>query len=241
MNLHTLYFFDKGLEEATEEFSPSDIEGLQLWLDATDTDTLFQDDSFSTPTAVDSDLVGGWRDKSGNDQHVIQDTLSKRPLYKSDPVIYFDGVDDFLERSSFGPFAQPNTFFLVAKWRSNSGTVPLIDGSVSSARNGVSRGASNWKMYAGTSVEMFALDTAYHILTFVFDGNASRMYLDGVPGSVADPGSMGIEGFLIGTNRTKTIQGDANIGEILVYNRTLEASERSDVLQHLGQKWGIAI
>jgi hypothetical protein len=71
-------------------FSPLDLPGLVLWLDA------------SRITGLsDSDPVAQWDDLSGLSNHAAQATGSKRPTYKVNivngrPVVRFDGVDDWL-------------------------------------------------------------------------------------------------------------------------------------------------
>lgn len=85
-------------------FSPLSLPGLALWLDASDLGTLFQDSALTTAATADGDPVGGWRDKSGNGNHILQATAGKRPTYKTSggasglggKGILFDGVDDFL-------------------------------------------------------------------------------------------------------------------------------------------------
>ncbi len=53
-------------------FSPTDISGLELWLDAADSSTI-------TTTSVGR--VSQWSDKSGKDKHATQATDNIRPLF----------------------------------------------------------------------------------------------------------------------------------------------------------------
>lgn len=75
-----------------------------VWYDAEDLTTLFQDSAGTTPVSANNHSVGLWQDKSGNARHVIQATSGKRPLYKSTlynskPYVKGDGVDDILARA----------------------------------------------------------------------------------------------------------------------------------------------
>jgi prepilin-type N-terminal cleavage/methylation domain-containing protein len=52
-------------------FSPSQIAGLALWLDASDTATLFNEDRYCEgPLIIDEEPLRCWKDKSGYDNHV---------------------------------------------------------------------------------------------------------------------------------------------------------------------------
>ena len=58
---------------------PPASDGLAVWLDASDYSSLFQDqDGFGQVTGGNQ-AVGLWRDKSGNDNHMIQMRSESRP------------------------------------------------------------------------------------------------------------------------------------------------------------------
>lgn len=82
--------------------SPIDISDCSLWLDASDTKTLFQDATSFTPVSGDGSPVGYWADKVGG-QDVVQSVSSARPTYRTSvlngrPTVYFDGGDDLISR-----------------------------------------------------------------------------------------------------------------------------------------------
>lgn len=69
-------------------FTPTEIAGLELWLDAADSSTI-------TTTSVGR--VSQWSDKSGKDKHATQATDGSRPMYVSSvtnglPGIHFDSM-----------------------------------------------------------------------------------------------------------------------------------------------------
>lgn len=73
----------------TELFSPLDIEGCVLWLDA------------SQESFANNDPVGTWTDRSGNLNDAVQFTDGYRPIFKTNilgsmPGLLFDGSDDKL-------------------------------------------------------------------------------------------------------------------------------------------------
>lgn len=72
-------------------FSPSDISGLRLWLDASDPASLFQDAAGSTP-AGNGDPVGQWADKSGNGNNLTQGAASLQPTVAANGIS-LDGTE----------------------------------------------------------------------------------------------------------------------------------------------------
>ena len=74
------------------------------WYDISDLSTLFQDTAGLIPAVVNQQ-VALVKDKSGNGNHLTQETLGARPyLYQdSDNKFYllFDGVDDYMASPSF--------------------------------------------------------------------------------------------------------------------------------------------
>jgi hypothetical protein len=74
--------------------------GLQLWLDASDSATLFDATTGGSLVAADGG-VSRWEDKSGSGRHATQGTSANRPARKtaiqgSKDVLRFDGSNDSL-------------------------------------------------------------------------------------------------------------------------------------------------
>lgn len=85
-------------------FSPTDIDGLAAWHDASDATTLFQDAAGTTPATDDGSRIGCWMDKSGAGCHLTQTNADKRPTLKLNiqnglAGIRGDGTDDSLSFS----------------------------------------------------------------------------------------------------------------------------------------------
>lgn len=81
-------------------FAPSTITGLQLWLDASDDQTLYDATTGGSLVAADG-TVARWEDKSGNGRHATQGTSANRPARKTaiqggKDVLRFDGSNDSL-------------------------------------------------------------------------------------------------------------------------------------------------
>jgi hypothetical protein len=115
-------------------FLPSNVTGLQLWLDASDAETLYDATSGGSLVAADG-AVARWEDKSGNGRHATQGTSANRPLRKSaiqggKDVLRFDGSNDTLSISGSASsmkflHSADNTVFLVLS-RPSGGYQPLI-------------------------------------------------------------------------------------------------------------------
>lgn len=105
----------------TPPWSPANLPGLLLWLDA------------GRITGLnDGDSVSQWNDVSGNANHWAQATISKQPTYETNelnggPIVRFDGVDDVLEHAGLD-FGSSYTLFAVFAYQGTSNG-PLFYGS----------------------------------------------------------------------------------------------------------------
>lgn len=78
-----------GLRGGAAAWTPAELEGLALWLDADDSSTI----------TLNGSTISQWDDKSGNDRHATQATASDQPTYTESglngkPVITFPGGGD---------------------------------------------------------------------------------------------------------------------------------------------------
>lgn len=76
-------------------FSPDQISGLKLWLDAANSSSLFQASSCTgTPSTASSDPVGCWKDLSGNGNDAVQTiNTSYRPVLNTAGINSVAAVD----------------------------------------------------------------------------------------------------------------------------------------------------
>jgi hypothetical protein len=103
-------FFGKtifGSVSETPAFTPTSISGLQLWLDASDTSTLFDATAGGNVVTTNNAAVARWADKSGNNRHFTQSTSNARPVLNlanqnNKSVLYFDGSNDTISGSVTG-------------------------------------------------------------------------------------------------------------------------------------------
>ena len=83
----------------TSVFTPATISGLQLWLDAADSSTLFDAITGGNLVTTEGAAVARWADKSGNNRHAIQSVVNNRPT-KSGSSLSFNGTTSFFDTIS---------------------------------------------------------------------------------------------------------------------------------------------
>ena len=234
-------------------FAPTDISGLQVWLDADDPTT------FITVVGVDGERVTDWLDKSGNSRHATQALYDNAPDLSGNGLNFSSGVGQALLLPDFTTV--PYTIFIVMNYATtgNTGIALFINRSGSAAiwRNlygdapnpiyqsiGVDYGGSAFRyMAASPGVD----DTARHIQTFSLpDSSIGKFRLDGVDGDST-------AGFTQSTGTATAItlgaysQDPTNaslsgtIHEVLWYDSFLTLSQREDVEAYLSEKWGVAL
>lgn len=225
-------------------FLPPDIAGLQLWLKADA--GLYQDSSFTIPADADGDVVGGWKDQSGEGNDVIQATTANKPMLKlsilnGQPVIRFDGTDDWLRVSSVS-LSQPNTIIVAFQISNLTGVRTVFDG-VTDAEQRFDAWAGNFRFFAGSTVNIKSSSTDSFILSIIADGASSEAWFNGSSIGTFDPGTNGLSGISIGSNYTSQgnneIQGD--IPEFLLFDSGLSNSDRQQVEEYLSDRFGIAL
>jgi hypothetical protein len=156
-------------------FSPTDIAGLKLWLDASQITGL-----------NDGDAVATWSDVSGNGRDFTQGTASARPIYKTailngKPVVRFDGIDDKLSRANFITTGVGTTFAVARRSGGSAGVQEIIGLGSSGGFTGwvalaaKSFGSANWGVYVngGWNASSYSLDGVWSTVRFRSDGSAN--------------------------------------------------------------------
>lgn len=229
-------------------FSPDDISDLKLWLDANDAATITKDGG---------NLVSQWDDKSGEGNNVSQATPSQQPLWVDAvqnglPIIRFDGVNDFLKRSTYvgGVLAQPNTAFVVCKFPGiASGTLaPVFDGGSGNSQRNLfynqqpATSTTGHVVFAGTGLVNTTTTkdtTNIRLYDLVFNGGSSRLFRDSVQLSAGNAGTFPMGGVSLAVFNNVTFFANPDIAEILIYNKLLTTQEKDDVRDFLNTKWGL--
>ena len=235
--------------------APDTVVGLQLWLDAADSSTLFDSTTGGLPV-VGGGKVARWEDKSGNANHATQGTANERPLRKTNDtngndVVLFDGANDWFSLASGLDLSGDVTIFTVIK-RNASG----INNPVLASQNSLVVYASYWYnddiIYytaASSSVRFISSTVSTDTGVFLLESQnhtnkttPSRIFKNGT--EVAS-GSIGtsIETYNSVGFRDKNSGEfmDGEICEIVHYNRELSSQEVLEVRNYLANKWGITL
>jgi len=247
-----------------EEFSPSDISGLALWLDASQTGDLFQNSDGTVPAVNSGDPVGYWRDRSGNNRHATQATGASRPLVSTAAVgtrsaMAADGANDFLSLGNIASaFPSAGTVFVVC---APSRISPATSWSA------FSTGASHWDIYNGNvaypgvlrSTRLNSVQTiipyngAAHqgstlILRYRSSASAWGGYVNGAVSQIASAaysaGPTNASAYVIGADISGgTTNGPfkGTICEVIAYSRALTDSECARIERVLAAKWQAAL
>lgn len=219
---------------------PSEISGLKLWLDASDSSTLYQSSGGSLASA-DGDPVGQWRDKSGNSNHLSQTDGTKKPVVKlavknNLPCVRFDGSNDKMALSF--TLNQPEFVFAVFSCKTNG--AQAWDGATQDYMWGwVS--TTTFETYAGAygpKITNFSLNN-FCLIEALYNGASSEIFMNGVSGGTGNVGAFNAGGFTIGGSAGNFSNQNMDVCEILIYQAALGSVDRKKVEAYLSAKWSV--
>jgi hypothetical protein len=260
---------DTGAAVASAATGAVMMTGLQLWLDASDADTLFQDSAGTTPATADNDPVGYWADKSGNGNHATQATTSAKPALKlaiqngrnvvrfttDDVLTIGDKLDMrtnnilvFVVGKKAGVGATAETYFAKSRLASESGRYALIyaSGSLNAVYAHTSGGEDVVVARTGGSYEVVA-----QRINRV--SGANRLYANGAqigsdnaftPDTGTDHNTTFVSqlgAYRDASDAANTLFLTGDEAEVLVFHRATEysAGEVAAIFSYLNAKWAV--
>lgn len=210
-----------------------DLPDLAIWLDANDG---------STVTLRDSQYVTTWADNSGNGINASQATAANQPEYVTSgtrPLVRFNGTSHYLT-AALGTLTQPTTIFYAGSFGNKTGGV-MLDGTGSTNRQVIGAGTATTAdvvMWSGSVGPSWGnMPQSFGVYTAVFNGASSSARKDGVQVNTGNPGSNSIQGLTLGARFSAARFLDGDVGELLIYDRLLNATEIGQVETYLMNKW----
>ena len=214
------------------QFSPRQIAGLGLWLDAADSSTV-------TGTAP----ITGWTDKSGNARTV---TITSGPTYGSttrngkNTMSFNNNVIS----SSIASAVGTGDFTLIAVWyQSSAGTNTVLSlGTVASSSQSLGFSGNKYNFYQFGDVNESAYSTptpSWVVQIGTRIGSVKKVYINGNLGTTPSSTSydVSVTTVTIGKGDNFAITGE--IGEIMIYTGTMSDTSRQSLESYLAQKWGL--
>lgn len=216
-------------------------ENLLMWIDFSDTTTVFQETARSTPSSI-GDPIGGVADKSGNNNHLYQDTANLKPVYAAGPAANRNVSDSrhtatppFLEFTS--ELTTIRTVVMVAKGAvvtQQVGTEIWIFGHSSSYQwSPLATGQMFDTTWSSTSIGTVTIDgTGYTRATApCLSNNKFKTF------SIETTGNMAAS-----RHSRDRADGSRNFhgwcGEYVVYSTALSAGDLAAVTAYFKGKWG---
>lgn len=241
------------LDTWPRQFDPSALSGLQLWLDASDSATLFDATSGGSLVAANG-VVRRWQDKSGNARHV---TGSAGPTRKTSVVNSKDALlcaNSLLTNSSINlSGASSASLFAVIQF-ANSGSFQIGCGfGTASSYGGLllsgNRSASRYSVDVGNNIafsETYAFGgtvggSVMHIAG-IYSSPSVTIYQGGVSSGTASfsSGLNSASGFTVGSYfSTSTLPLSGYVCEIVYLNRAATALEIASMQNYFSTKWGV--
>jgi hypothetical protein len=236
-------------------FSPQNIPGLVIWLDAADSNAVTQS----------SGVVSAWRDKSPNPINVTQDTLAARPTYESNvqnglPALRFTTSQMMQSTSnltlppeqswfvSFRPLATPHMIFVEHGPNVNTTAGSYFYGSNNALIQIRRSGVRTIFDAAGVGATIFPVGSWY--IASVVNSNLTTSpttdifwTLNGARRNVTTDSNLltGNATNLLYINPTSRVPASNYTGEILIYDRALPAGEVRLIERYLAYKWGVTL
>ena len=217
-------------------FAPSDIAGLSLWLDASDTATV----------EITSSKVSTWSDKSGNLRNATQTVAERGPTYVTSGVVFTASSTHFMNITV--PFNTSHSVFLVSQsstgtenyyyGRVDVGGAPTIIQNYGGTRkieyyDGLTDRATFAESPPSSSPSMVNFVRSFgNTVTGFYNGNSAFSIPQTSTGNTVNPWRY------IGRSDNANYL-NATIFEFMIFRTALTTTQRQKVEGYLAWKWGL--
>ena len=214
------------------QFSPRQISGLGLWLDAADSSTV-------TGTSP----ITAWNDKSGAGRTV---TITSGPTYGTtsrggNRTMSFNNNTI---TTSIASAVGTGDFTLVAVWyQSAAGTNTVLSlGTVASSSQSLGFSGNKYNFYQFGDVNESAYSTAtpsWVVQIGTRIGSVKKVYINGNLGTTPSSTTYDVSVTTVTIRKGDNFAISGEIGEILIYTGTMSDTNRQLLESYLAQKWGL--
>jgi hypothetical protein len=230
---------------AIKPFSPANVSGLGLWLDATV--GLFDATSGGNAVTTDGSAVARWEDQSGNNRHATQGTGSAQPLLKTAirngrNVIRFDGSNDGLSISSLSLGSSPAYTVFCVLYQNGTGFTVWLEGGVLNPYLSTGNGFDGAVHYDGSNIYNYTTSATYNSWNvFAYSQNSSnrRWYHNANAAAAGSASTRAATFTFIGSTRGIGFYFNGDIAELLIYSSYLSDADRESVRDYLNTKWAV--
>jgi PKD repeat protein len=213
------------------KFNPNSYNNLQLWLVADSVNTI-------------DDFVLEWYDLSENEFHLTQSEESRRPIFVDSvinnyPVIRFNGTSSKLATEFETICPQPNTIFIVYKISGLSYNQVILD-ALTTNRSILQFYINKLKLKSMTDdiVEYtLSVPTPFLLNTLIYNSPDSKLYDFATLKSEGNSGSLGFDGFCLGSTQDNQAFFEGDIAEVLFYDGVLNTASVRHIQQYLYTKY----
>jgi hypothetical protein len=220
---------------ASGSFLPSSLNGLEVWLDASQTSTV----------TLNGSTVSEWRDRRPSSSFKLgQPTAASQPTWVASSKNGLGGmnfaVNLLLATYHSGvtlTLSQPTTFFAVFQTPSTASGWSFWDGV-----------ASRQHIYGNTNTEMYVFSGAsggpasvsaatWYAAVIIYNGASSSYRMNTKTATTVNAGTSSLDGLVLGSG--SGLRGDAN--EFGIFSRAVSDSEAGSLLNYLSKKWAITL
>jgi hypothetical protein len=231
-----------------------DIPDLVLWLETS------LESSFVKSEAQDATNISTWYNNQNISpkNNASQSTLANQPKFYENafnsaiPAVRFDGNNDFLNFDGSNLSNTNYTIFVVEQRRSNKSSNYFIGGTATSTNSNLfvgysSNAAITFSQY-GNSINynnIPSYDTPIsriHVVSLSsVSGIGKRYWLNGilVASDIYQNQILSFAGAALGRYTANYFNGD--IGEVIIFTRSLTTNERRSIENYLGKKYNIKV
>lgn len=220
-------------------FSPDDVTGLIVWLDADAIGGL-----------SDTDAVSTWsNDAPGSSETYTKGLSANQPTYRTNiqnslPVVRFDGNDSLA--GTVSRTLKPCSIFVAMSADSVAGPDVIVGNTtgngamnyrtLSSKMNALAEATANIASSTTTIT-----NTTFYVVDFTYSSSGGYVFgLDGTDdGSGTSNQTISASAIAIGARDDSTEVFDGDIGEILIYDNVVSSGDKTSIRNYLTTKWGV--